>query len=353
MNPSMRGLTAIRTLKALAIANGSSTGATAYAQSQGWGNVHDVLASIKATVTQVGTDDMALASPAAFDFAEFVRPLSILGKITGFRRVPARVRMIHATAGSSAYWAGERNPRPISRMTFVGDTLEALSVIGILVATKELMRSSAPSAESILSRDLAAAAVYALDLALIDPENAGVTDVKPASVTSGVTALHSAGATLANIDADLALLIQALSDAGSDLSMATFVMRPKTALYLARLRSASGDLAYPGMGAKGGVLLGLPAITSAAVPVSTGSPGSGNSSITLLDPAQITVADDNNGAIDVSENTALQMESTPAGGPTAVVSMFQTESVALKITRYANWQAVRPGMAQVLDGVTY
>ena len=351
MNP-MRGLCAVRTIKALAV-GGSTTGAVAYAQSQGWGNVHDVLASIKATVTQVGTDDMPLATPAAFDFAEFIRPLTILGKLVGLRRVPARVRMIAATAGSTAYWAGERNPRPISRMTFAGDTLEALSVIGILCVTKELMRSSAPSAESVLSADLARAAVYALDLAFVDPQNAGSAGVKPAAITHGVTALHSAGNTLANIDADLGLLIQALSDAGSDLALATFVMRPKTALFLARLRSASGELAYEGMGAKGGVLLGLPAITSAAVPVAIGSPGAGTSSITLVDPSQITVVDDGNGAIEISENAALQMESAPAGGPTSMVSMFQTESVALKITRYANWQRVRDGMAQVLDGVAY
>lgn len=351
MNP-MRGLCAVRTIKSLAV-GGSATGAIAYAQSQGWPNVMDVLASIKAVVTQVGTDDMALPTPAAADFAEFIRPLTILGKIAGFRRVPARVRLISATAGSSASWVGERNPRPLSRMTFAGDVTEALSVVGILCVTKELMRSSAPSAESILSRDLAAAAVQMMDATFIDPANAGTTGVKPAAITHGVTALHSAGNTLANIDSDLALLIQALSDAGSDLSMATFVMRPKTALYLARLRSASGELAYEDMTVKGGTLLGLPAIVSASVPTVVGSPGAGNSSIMLLDPSQILVADDNNGAIEVSENAALQMESEPAGGPTSVVSMFQTESVALKITRYANWQRVRAGMAQVLDQVAY
>ncbi len=58
-----------------------------------------VIESIKASaVTATGTDDVAPASPAVFDFAEFTRPMTILGKLAGLRRVLARVRPIAATA---------------------------------------------------------------------------------------------------------------------------------------------------------------------------------------------------------------------------------------------------------------
>jgi HK97 family phage major capsid protein len=313
--------------------------------------VRDVVESIRAAaVTATGTNDMPLSSPAAFDFAEFIRPLTILGKLAGLRRVPSRVRAISATSGSGAYWAGEAQPRPISRMTFDGETLEPLSVTAILVATAELLQSSSPNAESLLSRDLAAAAVAAMDQAFIDPANAGTPGVKPAAITHGVGAFVSSGSTLAQIDSDLDLLINALSDAGSDLQFATFVMPPRTALYLARLRGTGGTLAYPGLTAKGGTLLGLPAIASAGVP-SAGSPYI--SSITLLDPSQILLADESGGAVETSTEGALQMQDAPGSGAQNLVSLWQTNSAALKVTRYANWQRCRAGMARVLTGVSY
>jgi HK97 family phage major capsid protein len=264
--------------------------------------------------------------------------------------VPSGVRSIAAINGSGAYWTGEGQPRPMSRMTFDGETLTPLSVSAILVTTAELLRSSAPSAESVLSRDLAGAAVQAMDEAFIDPANGGIANVKPAAITHGVGAFVSTGSSLAQIDADLAGMIDALSEAGSDLQFASFVMAPRSALYLARLRGTGGALAHPGMTAKGGTLLGLPAITSAAVPHS-GSPAT--STITLLDAAQVLVADEGAAALELSERGALQMESAPGSGAQNLVSLWQTNAAALKTTRYANWRKCRPNVARVLTGVSY
>jgi hypothetical protein len=41
------------------------------------------------------------------------------------------------------------------------------------------------------------------------------------------------------------------------------------------------------------------------------------------------------------------------GSPATMESLFQTESVALKIVRYANWRRCRNGVAQVLDQVNF
>ena len=350
MNP-YRGMIFTRTMKTLGIARGDIAGARVYAQSQNWSNARDVVDSIRAAaVPTTGTGDVGLATPATFDFAEFIRPMTILGKLLGFRRAPARVRTISATSGSGAYWSGEANPRPISRVTLDGAELEQLSVVAILITTAELLRCSAPNAESILSTDLARAAVQAMDEAFIDPANAGETGKKPAAITSGTPLLTSSGGSLTQVDDDLAALIGALSDAGSDLSMAAFVMRPQTALYLARLRGTGGNLAYPGMTAKGGTLLGLPTITSAAVP-GPGSPVS--NSITLLDPSQILVCDENGGALETSFQGSIQLEDSPGSGARNLTSLWQTNSAGLKMTRYVNWRRCRAGMAQTLTGVAY
>jgi len=350
MNPSA-GKTFVRTMKSLAVAKGAIPGAIGYAQSQNWDNARAVIDSLKAAVTGQSMSDAFVATPAAVDFADFIRPLTIIGKLTGLRRTPARTRMISATSGSTAYWAGEAQPRPISKMTLSGSTLEALSVVAMLVVTQELIQSSSPDAEPILSRDLAAAAVQAMDAAFVDSSNAGIAGVKPAAVTNGVTTIHSSGSTLANIDADLQLIIEALAAAGSDLTFATWVVRPRTAVYLSTLRGSGGALAYPQMGVRGGVLAGLPCITSAASPSDAGSPALGGE-IVLLDPSQIVVVDSGDGSIEASTQASIAMADNP-GSPASQVSAFQTNSTILKTVRFVNWQACRPGVAQVIDRVGY
>lgn len=351
MTPKTKGFTAARTVKALAVAQGTILEAVAYAEGQGqWPDRREVVESLKTAVGPMTTSTSPLPSPAAVDFAEYVRPLSIPGRL-GLRRVPTRTRLIAATAGSTAYWAGEGQPRPISKQTFSGETLDTMNIISINVQTVELARSSNPASENILRNDLARACSSALDSAFIDPANGGQHLVKPASVLYGVTARESTGAALANIDADLDATIQSVSDAGSNLVNATWVMLPRTALFLSRLRGTGGNLAYPGMSVKGGELLGLPCITSAACP-GFGSPSAGI--IALLDPSEILLADDNGGSFAVSQRTSLWMtdeSSSPA--ETSQVSMFQTESIALKATRYVNWTKVRDGMAQYISGVGF
>lgn len=348
-----RGRTAARVFKALHVAQGNPTAAAAYCDAQNWLDTRQVAATLKAAVTAYGTDDMGLPTPAAVDFAEMVRPLTIMGKLQDLRRVPARVRAIAATAGSTAYWSGERAPRPISKLTLAGETLEPLGVVAMLVTTTELLRSGSPDAETTLSRDLAAAAAAALDSAFIDHTNAGTAGVKPASITNGVTPYYSTGAGLTSIDSDLGVLVNALSDAGSDLQSAQWVIAPRTACYLARLRYPTGVLAYPNIGMKGGELMGLPVIVSAHVPVDASSPGFGNTSITLVDASQVTVADEGGGKFELGKSATIEMTDSPSGGTTSLVSMFQSDSAALKVTRYANWRRCRDGMAQVMLGVGY
>jgi HK97 family phage major capsid protein len=161
----------------------------------------------------------------------------------------------------------------------------------------------------------------------------------------------SSGSALANIDADLDYIINALVLAGSDLQWAHLIMLPRTALYLARLRGTGGDLAYPGLSVKGGNLFGIPVVVSAAIPGS-GSPSA--SIIGLVDAGQILVADDNGGTVEVGRQAALQMvDDMQSPEANTLVSMFQTDSVAYKTTRFINWEKCRTGMAQYISGVTY
>ena len=76
------------------------------------------------------------------------------------------------------------------------------------------------------------------------------------------------------------------------------------------------------------------------------------SSITLLDPSQVLLCDDGGGALETSMQGALAMDDGP-GSPAELVSLWQSNAAALKMTRYVNWRRCRDGVARVLTGVAY
>jgi hypothetical protein len=159
------------------------------------------------------------------------------------------------------------------------------------------------------------------------------------------------------VDADLRLLVASMVTGGSNLLNARWVMNPITGAYLGSLRGSAGAPAYPGMGALGGTLLGLPAITTAGI-ARAGSPSPGASYLCLVDASRVWLVD-RGLTFRASASAVLEMSDVPSGNsvtPTAAshVSMFQTESVALLSTNFVNWKAVtNASAAAVLTGVEY
>jgi hypothetical protein len=151
------------------------------------------------------------------------------------------------------------------------------------------------------------------------------------------------------VDADLRLLVNALSDGGSNLVNAAWVLHPKTGAYLGSLRGTGGSPSYPGLGVKGGTLLGLPALTTQAIGL-TGSPQ--ESFIVLVDPSRIWFVDDG-ATFRASKTTSIEMSSAPTsdsatGTGAASVSMWQVESTAILSTSYLNWKTVDNTSAAVV-----
>ncbi len=353
LTTASKGLTAIRFVRALAIADGDPVTALAFAERQNWSDRHRIVTAIKALVDAVDTDAAAaLIAPVGMDFAEFLRPLTIVGRLEGMRRVPFQTRLVGMTAGAVAHWVGEVAPKPATFAALAGQEtrLDSRKVVAFYLATVELMRASAPVGERLLLGQLGRAAAQAVDVAFLDPANSG-DDSMPPAVTNGAEVHASTGSTLAQIDADLALLVGSLNDAGSSLEYATWIMHPRTALYLARLRGTGGALAHPGMTAHGGELLGLPALTSANVKIgaTTGEP----TTIALVDADGILLADDNEATLTVARHASVQADDDPQAGAQAMISLWQQNLVGLRAERFINWRARRDVIASVLTGVTF
>lgn len=141
----------------------------------------------KSAVAAASTTDSVWAAPLAplkplgEAFIEYLRPLTVIGRMQGFRSLPLNVRVPRATAGASVGWTGQGIPAVMSSLGFESIVFKPSKVTGIVVTTKELARLSDPAAEKLIRQDLADATAQFMDQQFLDPSVAEVADISPAS----------------------------------------------------------------------------------------------------------------------------------------------------------------------------
>jgi len=146
-------------------------------------------------------------------------------------------------------------------------------------------------------------------------------------------------AALADIAAKLALVGL---HAGSALAI---VVNAQTAASLS-VKSASGQLAFPDMTPRGGTIAGIPVLVAERV---TGDSPDG---VLLVDASGLVLADGGL-TFDASEQAALVMDTDPATGAQQLVSMFQTNSVALRLERTFGFQRARDNAVVLLENCAW
>jgi hypothetical protein len=343
-----------RFYRALAIAKGDPIAALAFAEGSEWHlRSPEVVTALKALSGALSQTDLAAGlSGVNRDFAEFLRPRTLVGRMQ-LRRVPFRTRLIRVDEGSGAAWRGEGAPIPISRLSLSAqerEALEPLTVGDIGVFTLELAKQSNPVADGVIAADVAARIVQAIDLAFIDPANGGEDNVRPESISHGAQSFESRGTSVDAIDADLADMLGVLTGANLALESAAWIMAPATATSLALKRNTDGARAFPDVTARGGMLLGLPVLTSNACTAS-GSPG--ERFVVLAEANEIALADDGESALDVSGEAALQLDDAPSSGAQQLVSLWANGLVGVRGMRMLNWRRRRDGAVAVMRSVAY
>lgn len=297
------------------------------------------------------------------EFLAWLRPQTIIGKfgtggVPSLRGVPFNFRIKSATSGTIGYWVGEGQAKPLTKASYGAQTLGSTKVAAITVITDELARFSSPSAEGLLRDDLRDGLVERLDIDFVDPAKAEEVGVSPASITNGVTPITSmAGSTADSIRGDIQALLGAFVTANQSVSDLVIILPNTLALGLSLVRNAMGNPEFPNLGLNGGALLGIPVITSQYA--HTAAAGD---MVIVLNAKSIGLADDGAVTVEASREASLEMSDAPAGssGPTVVpvattqlVSMWQTNSLALRAERFINWKKLRAGAVQYMDQVDW
>lgn len=110
---------------------------------------------------------------------------------------------------------------------------------------------------------------------------------------------------------------------------------------------------HPAVTARGGMLAGLPLITSSSVP----QVGTGNELLVLADGGGIAIAQDPTFNMQTVSEAAVEMDDAPIGSsvdpmPTTLVSLFQVDASALAIDHRCNWKIIRAGSVATLSVAT-
>jgi len=360
--PAIKGLGFTRFVIAQALAKGNIMQAVEIAKAnQRWKDeTPEVELALKVAVTE-GNTTGGWASPLQIynvltaEFIEYLRPLTIIGRMPGLTRVPFNVKIQRQTGSSTVNWVGQGAPKPLTSLAFDSITLDLAKIAGIIVLNDELVRISNPSAEALVQSDLAKSIVQFMDSQFVDPTKAAVTGVSPASITNGVTAVLPTGTTGAAFRADMKTLLSQFLTANMQVTGVVILMPQHTALALSLMTNSLGQREFPNITMNGGELLGLPVITSENIPSTGGSPTDGDPIIVVSAP-DILLADDGQVTIDASREASLQMDTapdSPATASTVMVSMFQQNQVAIRAERYINWAKRRSTAVSYISNAKY
>jgi HK97 family phage major capsid protein/HK97 family phage prohead protease len=352
-----KGLGFARLVMAYALAKGNYREAADITQ-QRYGADNQVTKAMKliakAAVTGGNTTDPSWAAPLVeptnlvSEFVEFLRPQTIIGKfglngIPALRAVPFNIKVPVQTSGGTAQWVGDGKPKPLTKFDFEQMTLAFNKVAAIAVISEELIRHSSPSAELMVRNSLGDSVIARLDTDIVNPAITEVVGTRPPSFTNGAQTYVSFGIDADSVRADVKRMVSFFIAANIPTDSIVIIMRQAQALSLSLMRNALGQKEFPDMTMNGGLLEGVPVIASQYPPTGI---------VTAVCASEIYLADDGGVAIDMSREASLQMDSSPTNTinngasppvPVAIelVSMFQTNSVAIRAERIITWKRRR------------
>lgn len=339
--------------KALAHLDGVSPAAIAERR---WGKSNPMLTSvIKAAVEgggsgsgEWGAELVAADARYTGDFIEYLHGMTVFDRL-GLREIPANVQIKGQDGAATGYWVGESTSIPVSAQSFSSVNLTPLKVAALAVVSNELLRDSTPAAEALVRDALVEASSQKVDATFLSA-TAASAGVSPAGILNGVTADSTTGNDADGLLEDIKALYADFITA-KNASGLKFVMNPSLAKAISLMRNTLGQKEFPELTQLGGTLEGDGVVTGDNV---------NSSHLILLKPSDIYRIGDQGVQVSISREAMIAMDSAPAGDsqtPTgetaAMVSMFQSESTAIKIVRPINYALRRSGVVCYVDDAAY
>jgi HK97 family phage major capsid protein len=327
----------VLTAKCLAKAGGQLSLAAQFADENP--NGHRVAAMLRSAVSSGSVADAIWAgalvghSAVAQGFVDSLAEVSVMDRLLAdgaLRRVPMRTRLAISTIAAAGQVVGEGAPIPVSSLALSGQDLDPIKVSALVALTAELVKGTTAAGNVLIATELRNGVAAATDAAFL------------ARVTAGATTVQGSASPLA--DLGLALDVVNVRAAGK----LYLVVDAQTANHLATKATTTGEAAFPLMSPMFGELAGIPVLVSNSVPAAD----SNGRKAVLLDATAIA-GDAEAPTLDASDQATLQLVTNPASTAQNMVSMFQSDSVALLVTRYLGFNVTRASGVVVIENLAW
>jgi hypothetical protein len=263
----------------------------------------------------------------------------------GLREAPRNVAVKGMDGAATADWVGESKSIKVSAPSASTDDLTGFKLAGMCVMSNELLADSSPGAAMLVRDSLAEAIAYKLDTTFFSAVAASA-GVSPAGILNGINQIpittSDAAGLRAFINAAYSGFITAKNSTGLVLAMS-----PGTAKAVGLLVNALGQSEFPGLGTSGGTLLGDRVVVSDNIDPSQ---------IILLKPSDIWSIGDTGVDVAMSGEAMVEQDGAPQGAsdtPVAasatLMSMFGTDSTAIRAIRRVGWKLRRTGVVAWTD----
>jgi hypothetical protein len=233
----------------------------------------------------------------------------------------------------------EGGAMPISQLTFGSTEVGPVKKILIGTAVTNELQSAVPTtASAVIGRVLERAVEKSLDAIVFDANAA--TTVRPAGLLNGVTPLTASAATngLVAIADDIGSLAAAIAAANIDPSDMILICAVKQATALKTLTGPNFDYS----------ILSTPLLAAGTVV------GVAPSAIAYATDGAAPQIETSESAIEHMEDTSPQPITGGTPSPAVPVrSLFQTNSIAIRIRAALTWATIAPGAVQTITGTNW
>lgn len=307
---------------------------------------------VPATTTTSGWASQ-LVEIAMAEFLALLPPTSVypvlrsmgVGLTFGPNSGAIKIPFSSTTAALAGGFVLEGDPIPVGRLTLDSVTLTPHKFGIIVPMTREVMRYTNPALEAIVRSELLARTAITLDGILLDATVGSTT--RPPGLRYGVAAagLAYGGADYTAFLEDMKTILSPFDAANAGRSLAV-LMNPAQARNIRMMPGPNNS----GFGWANQFLADFRVVVSTSVTAGM---------VIAVDTADFVTGTGDSPNFEASEQATLHMSDTPGAivsgsTPADVVrSMFQTNTVALRMLMDVTWAMRRSGMVQWIQSVTW
>lgn len=294
------------------------------------------------------------------EFMDLLMPETVYGRVPGLSldfgdKGSIIVPSWATTRDISGAFVAEGAPIPVKEGVFASKTLTPKKMAVITTFTREILTKSTPAIEALLRNAIVQDTAAAIDAAFLDSTAASTirpAGIQNATATGAANINASGGATVALILADVQGVMTRTS--ASQLGQnGVWLMNPARVFGLSTKQLTTGQFAFPDVA--NGTFMGYPIVMSTTVPTGV---------VAFIDSNTMVKATDIMPEFEVSNQATLVMadpaDAISDGGAAAagvtenpVRSLYQTDTMALRLVLGLDWSIARANGVQVLTSVAW